>query len=115
MAMRIWETEQKGAHAKWEWVFIDYLRENGLSNTRGKSGARTIEQSLSIDAPGKNEDSSESYYLLDQESISRSDHEDQLLNQKDLYLGALEEFLSPLKLSRETLVWVAKSYKVKTN
>lgn len=115
VAMRIWETSQKGAHQKWEWAFIDYLRMNGLHSTKGKLSAKTIEQSLSIDAPGRSEDSKDSYYLLDQESTSRSDQEDRMNNQNDSVRGALELFLAPLSLNKRALEWALQQYKVKTN
>ncbi len=115
VAMRIWEVSQKGAHQKWEWAVIDYLRINGIHSTRGKHGAKTLECSLSIDAPGRLEDSKDSSYLLDQESISRSDQKDRINNQNDSVRGALELFLSPLSLKREALEWVLQQYKVRTN
>lgn len=98
-----------------KWNVIEYCRINGLDQKRGKQGAKTLESSLSIDAPGLNEDSENSMYLLDQESISRSISGDELLNRKDNIKGVLEEFLSPLKLTSEVMKWVTESYKVKTN
>ena len=115
VAMRIWETSQKGAHQKWEWAVIDYLRINGIHQTKGKLSAKTLERSLSIDAPGPSEDSNDSNYLLDQESISRSVQEDESKHQDDSFKGVLEVFLAPLNLNREVLKWTLQQYRVKTN
>lgn len=113
VAMRDFETKEKG---NWSWFLADYCRANGLNkNEKSKKTARTLEVSLSIDAPGAHEDSENSNYLLDQESISRSYIEDEMIHSHDSIKGALEEFLSPLNLKMEVLKWVLKSFKVKTN
>lgn len=113
VAMKYFESGMRGS---WSWYCCDYTRENGLNqNKKSKQTARTLELGLSIDAPGPGEDSENSHYLLDQESISRSDHEDQLNSQEDNFKGALEEFLSPLKLSSEVFIWITENYKVKTS
>ncbi|MGB0452588.1 MAG: hypothetical protein ACPGJV_02655 [Bacteriovoracaceae bacterium] len=113
VAMKIWEASQKGAHQKWEWALVDYLRINGVHSTRGKLGAKTIEKSYSIDAPGINEDSENSDYLLNKESIVRFEEEEKNKNSDDLFKGVMEEFLAPINLKRETLKWVLRSYKIK--
>lgn len=96
------------------WNVIEYCRKNGLS-VRGKLSAKTLERSVSIDAPGASEDSENSNYLLDQESISRSEQDARLITQDDSFKGALEEFLSPLKLNIGTMKWAIQQYKVKTS
>lgn len=96
-----------------KWAVIDFCRKNGLGK-RGKLGAKTINYSLSIDAPGKSEDSLDSHYLLDRESISRSLREEENRDHDDLKSGVLEELLAPLKLNREVLKWTISQYKVKT-
>lgn len=94
------------------WNVIEYCRQNGLS-VKSKLGAKTLENSLSIDAPSKNEESENSLYLLDQESISRSEAEENLRNQDDSFKGALEEFLAPLNLKNKVIKWTLQQYKVK--
>lgn len=96
------------------WNVIEYCRKNGLS-VKSKQGAKTIEKSISIDAPGKNEESENSSYLLNQESISRSEREESFRSHDDNFRGALEEFLAPLNLQHGVMKWALKSYKVKTS
>lgn len=105
---------ESGERANWGWLLIEYCRQNGIGR-RGKLTAKTIENSLSIDAPGVHEDSDSSYYLLDQESIVKSDSEYQLANIEDIKSGIIEELLSPLNFNIEILKWIKKSFKVKTN
>lgn len=113
VAMEHFATDGKKS---WEFACCDYSRSNGLNaNERSKQSARTIELSLSIDMPSKDGESDDSSYLLDQESISRSTQDDELLHEEDNLRGALEEFLAPLKLHKEALLWAMKSYRVKTN
>jgi hypothetical protein len=106
--------ESKGKQ-NWLWACCNYTRKNGLgTNDKLKSGARAIECSLSIDAPGRSKDRANSEYLLNQESISRSEHEARNNSLNDNFNGVLEEFLSPLNINNEAMKWVLKSYKVKT-
>jgi len=113
VAMKDWEYQGR---QNWKHALINYCRENGIHNERGKLGAKTIENSLSIDMPSpSNMESDNSYFLLDQESSSRSDYDSQLIHHDDTKRGLLEEFLSPLSLSNEVIRWVTKSFKVKTN
>lgn len=97
-----------------KWNVIEYCRRNGIGN-RGKQGAKALEHSLSVDAPSPSEDSSLSEYLLDRESISRSNIIERELHESDNQMGALEEFLSPLNLDGEVMKWATKSFKVKMN
>jgi hypothetical protein len=100
----------------WKFSCCDYIRENGLNiNSYSKVGAKTLEQSFSIDAPSKHEESDNSYYLLDQESILRSVQDEKIINQDDYLKGTLEEFLLPLNLANEVVIWTLKNYKVSTN
>lgn len=108
VAMKHFETNGKKS---WEYSVYDYCRENGISSKKPKVCARALENSLSIDWPsGESEDS---YFLIDQESILRSDHEDQRINHDDIKRGILEEFLMPLSLNRKVLEWTINHFKVK--
>ena len=95
------------------WNVIEYCRKNGLS-VKSKLGAKSLEKSSSIDAPGKSEESENSMYLIDQESISRSKQESEIIHSLDNFKGALEEFLTPLNLNSEVVKWTLQQYKVKT-
>ncbi len=97
-----------------KWSVIDFCRKNGIGK-RGKHGAIALNRSLSINAPGASEESEDSYYLLDRESISRSDREEQFRYRANSTKGILEEFLGPLNLKKETLRWAMSLYKVKMN
>lgn len=111
VAMKHFESKGKKI---WQWSCCDYCRDNGLNiNSYSRLGAKALENSLSIDAPGANEDSENSLYLLDRESILRSEQAEQSIYQQDSLRGALEVFLSPLDLNLEVLKWVTKSHKVK--
>lgn len=93
------------------WNVIEYCRKNGLS-VKSKLGAKSIENSFSIDAPGASEESENSNYLLDQESISRFEEEE---NKDNTFKGVLEEFLSPLGFNNKEMKWILQQYKVKTS
>lgn len=92
------------------WNVIDYCRINGLcSNAR--LYAKTLSTAISIDTPTEDGLSS---YLLDEESILKSNIDEQNRNYADLAKGVLEEFLAPLNLNNEVLRWTLQHYKVKT-
>lgn len=93
------------------WNVIDYCRENGISLI-SKMSAKTLESSLSIDAPSfDSEDESNSEYLLNDKAQEIFVEFNKLIYQEDSLRGTIEEFLVPLNLNSEVLKWTINNYK----
>lgn len=94
VAMRVIENctdfDKWGLQGRWDWYFCDYCRENGLgSNKRGKHSARTIEQSTFV---------GEDTWKLE---TATEDN-------KDSFLGRMDDFLLQLNLTKGAYKWAMK-------
>ena len=104
-----------GGNRRWKHICIDYFRINGIVTNRSKHGAIALGIALSIDAPSSRGEGKDSMYLLDQESILKSENKGNNGNNGNKIKDRLELFLSPLSLNNEVMKWAIKSYKVKTS
>lgn len=106
VAMRHFETEGKG---KWEWFLADYCRQNGLHQTRGKLGAKTIESATFIGLQkDEDPDNSEGNYIL--ENYASENNVGVIEDEGDSTRGVLEGLLSPLGIKSGAMKWATKTY-----
>lgn len=103
-----------------QWAVINYCRKNGITEN-GKLGAKTMERATLVGlASDENEGSKEMGFLLDLGAIAKFEDEQDIEKEQDArqtFMGRLEEFLLPMNLKQETLIWVKKHYqpRSKTN
>lgn len=92
-----------------EWNVIEYCRKNGIGD-RGKLGAKSLEYATKVGlASDESEDTKEMGFLFDQKALENFE-KDKEQGARQTFMGRLEEFLLPINLRQETLVWVKRHY-----
>lgn len=93
-----------------QWSVIEYCRQNGIGD-RGKQSAKTLEFATLVGLDSdENETTKEMGFLFDQKAIDKF-QEDKEQEVRLNFIGRLEEFLLPINLKKETLLWVLKRYR----
>ena len=85
-----------------KWIFIDYLRKNGLHSKRGKLTAKTIEKAYFI---------GEDNYIIENQ-INKTLDKKEILEESE-FIILMDEFLSNLNLNLESRKWAMKIQKMR--
>jgi len=111
VAMRHFETEGKGS---WEWFVADYCRENGITQGRGKMGAKAMENATFVGLQkDESEEKSEGNFLLEQYASDNAVGIQE--DEGDTTRGVLEELLYPLDIKSGAMKWATKTYQSRLN
>jgi hypothetical protein len=67
VAMKVFQNEKQS----WEYAFLDYLRQNGISEKYGKAGAKAIERAVFVGIDDDKDEENNRSFLLDVPTVEK--------------------------------------------
>lgn len=106
VAMKLFERGDEPSN--WQYFYLNYCQENGLSQKYGKMGAQTLERSVFVGIDDDSDENNNRSFLLDLGEVERA---------KEQVADSFSEILQEaLGLKNEVIQWVMEhcQFKVRT-